>query len=117
MITNATILRVTGPNAADAAGVITYTPAAGEITPVLRCSMTAPTRRQRYQLGAIIADATGMIRVRAAELAGRGIAMVEGMQVQVRLDRKTAVQVLVVMYVSEAVKSGMDNVTVFLRKE
>lgn len=116
MLTNATILRVTAPNAADAAGQITYSPAAGEIVPALRCSLTAPTRRQIYQLGSVIADATAMMRVRTGDLTSRGLGVIgEGWQVQVRIDRKTAVQVRIVMHVTDAVKLGMDNVTVFLR--
>lgn len=112
MITNATIIRITHPSAATAGGEVTYSPAAGVLS--IRCAQTAPTRRQRYQLGAVISEATAVVRVLARDLGD--LAIGEGDQVQVKLDRHAAAETYIVVHVSEAVKAGMDNVSAFLRK-
>jgi len=111
MTENATIIRITAPNAPTSGGEVTYTPASGTLA--IRCCQSRPMREQRMALGAVITSATATIRVLTQRLGTLTIA--ENYQIQVTLDGRT-VQTYFVVHVIDTVKPGLSNVVAFLRK-
>jgi len=111
MIENATIIRITVPNAPTRGGEVTYTPASGTLA--IRCCQSRPTRSQRFALGAVITDATAVIRVLTRRLGTLSIA--QNYQIEAKLDERT-VQTYFVVHVIETVKPGLSNIVAFLRK-
>ncbi|MGE5609001.1 MAG: hypothetical protein ACM359_07090 [Bacillota bacterium] len=111
MLPNATIIRITPPTPPTLGGEVTYAPDTRRLD--IRCQMTAPTRRHIYQLGSVIADCQAVLRFELQELEER--ALEPDYQVEVLPDWGKK-QTYLVKHVTPAIKSGLSNVTVFLRK-
>jgi hypothetical protein len=112
---NATILSATPPSSSPAGGI---THAAGDVIVVsVRCAQTAPTRRHRYQLGAIIAEATAVLRIEDRDVQRAGLGAINaGWQVVSQIDGRTSGTWRVV-HVIDTVKSGLSNWSIFLAAE
>jgi len=111
LIENATIIRITAPNAPTSGGEVGHTPAVGTLA--IRCLQSRPLREQRMALGTVITSATTTVRVLADRLGSLTIA--ENYQIQVTLDTRT-VQTYFVVHVIDIVKEGISSVVAFLRR-
>lgn len=110
MIHNATLTRIDASTSSPAAGR-TWTQGTALS---LRCCLDAPTRGQRYTLGAKIADATAVLYVEDAEL-GSVAPPADGDRVQVQLDSEAAAQLLQVLSVAHPTNGSLDHRQLFLK--
>jgi len=108
MINNCTITAIATPTGLSA-GAETYS--TETLSPAIRCQAAQPTRRQRYEFGALIADATLVLRIREHDLGSRDL--VEKSRMTLAIDGRPS-RTAGVLKVTEPSKPNLRAWTVFL---
>ena len=112
MLKNATITRIDTPGTPTAGGEVTFSSGAAIS---VRCSFTGVTRRQRYQLGAVIKEATAALRAIAEDLTAAAVSVVDGYRMNVTPDGRTLASYEVVHVIDDR-KRSLNCVVAFVRK-